>query len=150
MTPDSLLEHAVAKYGVESGSYAKLMDLALIWQTYRQLTAGRFSDSQAQQEHLSANIARSGVLTDACVFVYGFDLLQLPFCRMLAAALPVTRSMAVLMLCDTGNEGDSHIFEAQRQNLKTLQKMLSRAGLPFRRCKSGQAPAPRDPALMHL
>lgn len=103
-----------------------------------------------QQEYVATNVARSGVLTGADVYVYGFDQLQPPFCKTLAAALPVTGSLTVLMLDNHEREADGHIFAAQVQSLAGLRAAVGDAGLTCTSRFSNVSMPERAPALTIL
>jgi ATP-dependent helicase/nuclease subunit B len=105
---------------------AKLRDLALIWREYQNLIEGRFADDDAQEEESCRRLKNSGVVTDAHVWVYGFDNLPDPLCRLLCVAVPLARSVTVTMTMDFESAPDGHLFLTQRQSVGKLQAMLAK------------------------
>lgn len=99
---------------------------------------------------MCARLARSGVLDGTSVFVYGFDMLQPPFCSLLTLAALRAEQVTVMMIADPGNSGDGHIFAAQKQSLSVLRTMLDETGIHSQRIISGRQVTGRDPALIHL
>ena len=148
ITPEQLRSQAKAE-DESSLTGKRFTDLALILEAYEKAIGGRFTDEAGQQAWTAEHLAESGVLTDACVFVYGFDMLQPPFCRILLSAMSCAHSVRVLMVSTPGT-GDGYIFEAQEQSLRCLRGMLYYAGLEQMNITSRMAKPPRAPGLTHL
>lgn len=83
------------------------------------------------------------------MFVYGFDMLQPPFCRILLEAMRSAYSVTVLMI-SSPQQGDGYIFAAQEQSLNALKGMLAHEGLPYETIVSGVSGAEKAPGLKHL
>ena len=127
LDPDSLRETAD---GLGSAAArAKLNDLCLVWEKYEQLIAGRFADESAQQAESLRRLAASGVVSGAHVWVYGFDVLQQPFCELLAHIAPLAASLTVTMTMDGESAPDGRIFLAQRRSAARLTRLLSQQGV---------------------
>ena len=119
----------------------KLQDLALIWQTYETLLAGRFVDHGQQQQDLLGRVAVSHVMDGQHIFVYGFDMLQPDLCDLLCAALPLAASVSVTLVMDEQQAEDGYIFLAQRHTADELIHRLKEQHLPY---KLLRAPACKD------
>ena len=148
LDPASLLETAA---GLRSAAArAKLEDLSAVWAQYQALIDGRFADEAAQQQESLRRLASSGVVTDAHVWVYGFDVLQQPFCELLAHIAPLAASLDVAMVMDMESAPDGRIFLAQRRSVARLTGLLAERGVD---CVQHYLPMEQDgraPALTHL
>lgn len=128
MTPQLLRVHAQAQ---RPATAMKETDLALIWETYEQLIAGRFADETMQQRDMIARVRGSYVMQDAAVLVYGFDVLQLPMCDLLCEAMPVCASITVTMVMDAKEAPDGRVFLTQRRSVHDLIERLDAHELPW-------------------
>lgn len=108
---------------------AKTRDLALIWRTYLAVIDGRFADEAMQQQDCLRRLIPSGVMNDAAVFVYGFDVLPRPMCILLAEAAKVCRSMTVALTMDAKSAPDGRIFLTQRRSAAELKECLQQQGI---------------------
>ena len=128
LSPEELEAHASA---MKSGALkAKEGDIARIWQAYLAVIDGRFADETMQQQDLRSRLISSGVMQDAAVFVYGFDVLPGPMCALLCEAAKVCRSLTVTMTMDAKDAPDGRIFLTQRASAAQLMKQLEEAGIP--------------------
>ena len=128
LTPEELAAHAER---LPSGALkAKEQDLALIWQGYLEVIDGRFQDETMQQQDVRSRIVASGVLKDAAVFVYGFDVLTGPLCDLLCEGAKVCRSITVTMTMDAKDAADGRVFLTQRQSAAELMRRLQAAEIP--------------------
>lgn len=148
MTSESLMEYAQSLS--QSATRAKESDLALIWQAYESLIEGRFSDEITQQRDMKERIRESGVLRGACVYVYGFDVLQQPMLETLCEVAPDTDGLTVLLVMDAPEAADARVFYTQRQCARHLIKQLELCGLPWEMRYLRDCAIDRDPALLHL
>lgn len=130
---------------------AKTHDLALIWRAYLSVIDGRFADDAMQQQDCLRRLIPSGVMNDAAIFVYGFDVLPAPMCAQLAEAAKVCRSMTVALTMDAKSAPDGRIFLTQRRSAAELKERLQQQDiaaeiryLPLREDDM------RAPALSHL
>ena len=149
LTPEALRAHADSQ---ESGALkAKEADLALIWQTYLSVIDGRFADETMQQREIIRRLAGSGVMDGAALFVYGFDVLPLPMCELLAEAASLCTRMVVTMTMDARDAADGRIFMTQRRSATELKELLEarNIGVDWRYLPLRDE-TPRDGALMHL
>ncbi len=149
LMPDHLLEHAQS---LKSGALrAKEYDLALIWQAYLDVIGGRFADETMQQQEVLRRLIPSGVMQDAAVFVYGFDVLPGPMCDLLCEGAKVCASLTVTMTMDAKDAPDGRIFLTQRTSAAELMKRLQAAEIPVEwRYLPLTEDATRTPALNHL
>ena len=148
LTPDTLAEGADASRSAASA--AKLRDICTVWRAYQQLIAGRFTDTAMQQQDCIDRLQQSGVVTGAHLWVYGFDMLQLPMCRLLARAAQLAQSMHVLMTMDSADAPDGRLFLAQRRCIAQLMTLLKEIGVEAAVRYTSAAPAERHPALRQL
>ena len=148
LTPDTLWEGADAS--ASAASAAKLRDVCTVWRAYQQLVDGRFTDTAMQQQDCIDRLQQSGVVTGAHLWVYGFDMLQLPMCRLLVRAAQLAQSMHVLMTMDSADAPDGRLFLPQRRCIAQLMTLLKESGVDAAVRYSSAAPAERHPALRHL
>lgn len=149
MTPDALREHAES---LPSGATrAKEADLARIWAAYEGVLAGRFADETMQQQELLLRLKPSGVLTDVCLFVYGFDVLPQPMCALLAEAASLAREITVTLTMDAKEAYDGRIFLTQRRSASELIRQLEEKSIPWELRYLPYRDMPdKDEALRHL
>lgn len=142
--------HELSQTVSSAATSAKLNDLATIWQAYDELLAGRFADETAQQEESRRRLALSGVVTDAHLWVYGFDVLPQPLCELLCVAAPLTRSLTVTMTMDGESAADGRIFLTQRKSVGRLMALLEERQLPCLWERIATPVPGRDAALAYL
>ena len=148
MSPEDC-EQAAEGLGSVS-SRAKMKDVCTVWRAYTSLIEGRFADESMQQADSVNRLAQSGVVTDAHLWVFGFDLLQEPMLRLLCEAAGLAASLHLLMTADAADAPDGRLFAAQRRCMMRFADMLRERGLTYAmRFVSGDA-AERHPALAHL
>lgn len=129
---------------------AKAHDLLLLWQTYDVLIAERFQDEPTQQFELVERLPESGLMRDAAVFVYQFDMLPTPLCVLLATAAPECTRMVVAFTMDKDTASDGHVFTSQRRSAAELTGWLRQRGIPVQWKWLPSEPDERDEALRHL
>ena len=129
---------------------AKAHDLLLLWQTYDALIAERFQDEPTQQFELVERLPESGLMHDAAVFVYQFDMLPTPLCVLLATAAPECTRMVVAFTMDKDTASDGHVFASQRRSAAELTGWLRQRGIPVQWKWLPSEPDERDEALRHL
>lgn len=129
---------------------AKAHDLLLLWQTYDMLIAERFQDEPTQQFELVERLPESGLMRDAAVFVYQFDMLPTPLCILLATAAPECTRMVVAFTMDKDTASDGHVFASQRRSAAELTGWLRQRGIPVQWKWLPSEPDGRDEALRHL
>ncbi len=149
LTPEKLREHAESLK--PSALKAKESDLEKIWTAYLQVIADKFADETMQQEDVRRRLVSSGVMQDAAVFVYGFDVLPGPMCDLLCECTKVCKSLEVTMTMDAKDAPDGRIFLTQRTSAAELMKRLQNAGaaVDWKYLPIKDAPK-RAPALVYL
>ena len=145
--PDWLEQHALTLSGA---TRAKELDLARIWRSYLEIVTGRFADSAMQDQDVIRHLAPSHVLDGADVWVYGFDVLQQPFCELLAEAAPLVNQLTVTLIMDAKEAADGRIFLTQRRSAQTLISCLERKGIAHELRYLPLLPDTKAPALRHL
>lgn len=128
LTPEDIAAHAE---GLKSGALrAKEGDVAKVWSAYLDVIDGRFADETMQQQDVRSRIIPSGVMNDAAVFVYGFDVLPGPMIELLCESAKVCESLTVTMTMDAADTPDGRIFLTQRTSAAQLKKRLEAASIP--------------------
>ncbi len=128
MTADELSAYAAQL--PPGAARAKQEDVARVFAAYEAILAGRFADETAQQEELIRRLKPSGVMDGAAVWVYGFDVLPEPFCRLLTEAATLADSLAVALVMDAKEALDGRIFLTQRRTAADLSRHLDERGVP--------------------
>ena len=129
ITPDALAQHAET---LPSGATrAKETDLARIWAAYNSIIEGRFADETMQHQEMLLRLGPSGVLTDVCLFVYGFDVLPQPMCALLALAATLAQQVTVTLTMDAKEAYDGRIFLTQRRSAAELIRHLEEKHIPW-------------------
>lgn len=148
LTWKALLKHSD---GLPPGSFkAKEHDLALIWREYDALISGRFADEAAQQLELLERLPFSGIAEGAAIFVYGFDVLPLPMCRLLTEAAKTCALLTVALVMDGKDAPDGRVFLTQRASASELLDCLKAGGIPTEWRYLPSRDDGRDPALRHV
>ena len=148
LTPDTLREHAE---GLTSGAArAKENDLAAIWAAYEQVIEGRFADSAMQQRALIRRLEPSGIFDGAAVWVYGFDVLPLPMCELLAEAATLAAQLTVTLTMDAKEAADGRVFLTQRRTAHELINCLEARSIPWELRYLPHLDLGRTPVLQHL
>ena len=148
LTPASLHEHADSLPA--GAARAKETDLALIWAAYEQVIEGRFADSAMQQRALIRRLRPSGVFDGAQVWVYGFDVLPLPLCELLAEAATLAERITVTLTMDAKEAADGRVFLTQRRSAQELIGCLETRNIPWELRYLPFIDLGRAPALQHL
>lgn len=148
MTADDLSAYAAQL--PPGAARAKQSDVARVFAAYEAILAGRFADETAQQEELIRRLKPSGVMDGAAVWVYGFDVLPEPFCRLLTEAAALADSLTVALVMDAKEALDGRIFLTQRRTAADLSRHLSEHGVPHEIRYLPLIDDGRAPALRHL
>ncbi|MBR6668722.1 MAG: PD-(D/E)XK nuclease family protein [Clostridia bacterium] len=128
LTPEAVAAHAES---LQPGALkAKEGDLAKVWSAYLEVIDGRFADETMQQQDVRARLIPAGVVNDAAVFVYGFDVLPGPMIELLCECAKVCESLTVTMTMDAADAPDGRIFLTQRGSAAQLMKRLQEAEIP--------------------
>lgn len=147
LSAQQLAEHAE---GLSGAARAKEADLARIWAAYDEIITGRFADESAQQQDTLRRLAPSRIMDGADVWVYGFDVLQQPFCAMLAEAALLAHILTVTLTMDAKEVADGRIFLTQRRSAHTLITLLDEKKIPHELRYLPQKGDTQAPALRHL
>ena len=129
---------------------AKAHDLLLLWQTYDALVAERFQDEPTQQFELLERLPESGLMRDAAVFVWQFDMLPTALCLLLASAAKECARMVVAFTMEKADALDGHVFSSQRRSAMELTDWMRQGGIPVQWKWLPSEPDGRDAALRHL
>lgn len=148
LTAAELRAHAEQMHS--EAARAKQRDIALVWEAYEALIEGRFADETMQQRDMTARIRRSGVMDNAYVYVYGFDVLQQPMCALLAEAAEVAAQITVTLTMDAADVPDGRIFLTQRHSAAELIRHLEARSAAYEVRYLPALETPRAPELRHL
>lgn len=148
MSPEDL--RAFAYELPQGATSAKALDLALIWEAYEQVIAGRFADEIMQQKELQRRVGISGVFQGAGVWVYGFDVLPLPMCELLGEISSQAKSVTVSMIMDAREADDGRIFLTQRYSAQRLIEVLQARQITWEMRYLPWMEVGRAPAIQHL
>lgn len=128
----------------------KFSDMALAWAGYEEQLSGRFVDGEDVQAEAVNRLAKSGLCQDACVFVYGFDILPPAFCRLLTQAAVLCAKLTVALLMDRPTARDGHLFRPVRKSAVRFSQLLKAAGIPYQWTYLPFTPLASAPAIAHL
>lgn len=131
-------------------SRMKQEDLLTLWQAYEGHMAGRFADGEDVQRAMLLKLPQTGLLRDAAVFVYGFDVLPQHLVELLCLAALESREVLVTMTMDRSSARDGEIFAPMRKSAARLKKALAEKGLPADWTYLPETPLAAAPALRHL
>lgn len=122
ITPEEL-EATVDETGHE-GEQAKRRDLVKIWKAYRELVDLRFEDEEAVHRDILNRLVPSGVLKDADIWIYGFEVMRRTMAETVARMMTTAHQVTVTMVADRPEAPDGRLFSAQRRSLTELEKLL--------------------------
>ncbi len=143
VTPQALSDYAQTL--PQGAARAKMADIALIYQTYEAILADRFVDGEDVQQALSEKVAQAQIIRDACLIVYGFDVITGEMSRLLEKAEPAVSALHVLLCADPSSEAFSPVVDSVRR----FEAGLKKAGIGYEETLI-KAPldAPRDIAAV--
>lgn len=147
--PEELSQHAqTLASGVQR---AKEHDLGLLFAAYEALIADRFIDETTQQFDLVDRLSASGLMKDAAVFVWQFDMLSIPFASLLTAGAKECATMVILFTMDRKDAEDERVFLSQRRSAADLSDRMRDAGIQTTWTYwTDDFDIPHAPALQHL
>lgn len=148
LAPDGV--RALAEKAADRPALAmKLSDAAQLFEAYERQLAGRFVDGEDVQRELLARLDASGVVREAEVFVYGFDMITPTFAAELCQIAKIAKGLTLALVLDAPPARDAALYEPAQRSLLRLEAMLREAGIPARRERI-EAPLPAPPGIVHL
>lgn len=128
----------------------KHQDILSIWRAYEKSLAGRFLDSEDEQEDMLLRLLVNALFKDMAFCVYGFDRLSEKTMRAVLIAAKTAESAIVYMMLDHPDAPDGDIFRPMRASVKHLKRMLETEGLKVKEEALADHDLPAAPALRHL
>ncbi len=126
ITPEELEEYAAgASTGAER---AKLGDLRIIWNGYRELITEQFDDEKTVWTDTVNRLERSGLWDGADLAVYGFDTVRPDLRELLVRMCGRVNSASVFLIMDSAKAPDGRIFISQRDSVRRLETVLQENG----------------------
>ncbi|MBR0386292.1 MAG: PD-(D/E)XK nuclease family protein [Clostridia bacterium] len=129
---------------------AKLNDVALIWEEYQQALGKEYADTVGQWASAVAGIARSGLLRNARLLIFGFDYITLDILSLVLTAIgKAGASEVVLGLISDDLGPDRAIFRQANDSVRSLADWLSRHKQHFSVLREEALP-PLDPGIAYV
>ena len=129
LTPGFLRQYSPASRRTE----AKLEDIALIWDGYRQILEKGFEDTVGQWMSAVSLIRQSGIVQHSQLLIYGFDYITHDILNLVEAASPedggADEIVIGLISDDVGPDRD--IFRAANDSVQALKYWLKRKGAAY-------------------
>lgn len=134
---------------VEQPLSGKLTDLASIMQKYIEAQSGAFFDQEDVERVIYSNMQRSGIVTDARVYVHGFDLITPHMTGLLLGIAPIAKSLEIYLTCDGETAADGSLFQPARDTIKRLARRFDEHHMQWKRMHiADELHAP--PAIRHI
>lgn len=123
----------------------KLADAARIYAAYEQRMMGRLADSEDVSREMLSRMARSNVLAEQHVFVYGFDMITPVFAEELMHMDALAASVTLAVETDDNSAPDGRLFAPVNFSIERLCGMAQERGVQIKREKiDTQIDAPED------
>ena len=121
-TAESLL---TASSGMKDSTVFKCRDIALIWNEYQKILDAGYVDQSTAWSIAIGRLEESGLMQDMDLVVYGFDCINMELTDLIAAAYPLTRSITIGIVSETGCE-DDHIFALTANSVKRFVRRIQK------------------------
>ena len=133
----------------ELPSAKKLSDAAVIYAAYESRMAGRLADAEDVAREMLARMARSGVMQDQHVFVYGFDMITPAFAAQLVHMAALCKSLTLAVETDDNGAPDGRLYAPVNFSLECLGQLAAQQGISIKREKiDRELDAPKDIQIM--
>lgn len=109
-------------------SARKLADAARIYAAYEQRMAGQLYDSEDVSREMLSRMARSGVLENQHVFVYGFDMITPVFAKELMEMASLASSLTLAVETDDNGAPDGRLFAPVNFSIERLCTLVAERG----------------------
>lgn len=110
----------------------KLSDVAQVMAAYEEALGGNFTDAQGMRRDMLVRLPQSGILQDADVIVYGFDILTPPLRDTLLVAAKHAHSVLVTLVADKEQAEDGRVFSPVLKSAQWLMAALREQDIPAR------------------
>ena len=125
--PVQLSEYAAS---LPEGAYQdKVQDLSALYAAYDGILAGKYVDGEDVLARAIEAMEPSGMVRDAAVFVYGFDMITDDFARLLCAVTRSCREAHVYLVMEREDAPDGDCFKPVRDSAERLRTRLRENGL---------------------
>jgi len=126
-------------------SSRKLADAAKIYAAYEERMAGRLADAEDVSGEMLARMARSGVMENQHVFVYGFDMITPTFAAQLVHMASLCKSLTLAVETDDNGAPDGRLYAPVNFSLERLGQLAAQKGIAVSREKIDcELDAPQD------
>jgi len=123
----------------------KLADAAHIFAAYEQRMEGRLADAEDVSAQMLERMARSGVMENQHVFVYGFDMITPTFAAELAHMAKLAKSLTLAVETDDNAAPDGRLFAPVNLSVERLKKLAAERGVSAEHKKiRAELDAPQD------
>ena len=148
ISPAQLSEYAFSLK--ESAYKEKISDLSLVYSAYDKLLAGKFVDGEDVLSRAIDAVAKTNLVADKDIFVYGFDVITDDFARLLCAVARLCENVHVYLAMDREEAADGDCFSPVRDSAERLRARLKEQNIPRRWlwCKEVTSPFPEDIAYL--
>jgi len=144
VSPSQLSEYAAS---LPEGAYHdKMGDLSLAYTEYARILESKFVDGEDVLAYAIEAVPLSGIVRDADVFVYGFDIVTDDFSRLLCAIAQECRQAHVYLVMDREEAPDGDCFAPVRQSAERLRYRLRQMNIrrEWLWCDEEKAARPED------
>ena len=137
------------RFGQRDLLHGKLSDIALLYHQYEQRLSGAFLDGEDVQEALLLKLPESGLLKNAHIWIYGFDLISPQFLRQIAVMARHAHSVRLALTFDDNSARDGAVFQPARDTLFRLGRFFDRERMLWKMERVGDA-LKAPPEIIHL
>ena len=127
VSPLQLQEYAASL--PESAYQDKVADLADIYQAYDAILCGKYVDGEDVLSRAIDVLPMSGVVLNADVFVYGFDIITDDFARLICAISQCCHESHIYLVMDREEAPDGDCFKPVRDSAERLRARLRAQGV---------------------
>ena len=127
------LEEKIAGMDEDDPAAKKLRDAACIYAAYEQRMAGRLADAEDVSRQMLARMARSGVMDNQHVFIYGFDMITPTFAQQIVHMASLSKSLTLAVETDANGAPDGRLYAPVNFSIERLAALAAEKGQPFER-----------------
>lgn len=127
--PEELAE--LARNSQEASLRAKLEDLSLLYDAYREQLSGVFQDGEDEITEAVSRMAGSSALKSSSALIYGFDITTASVNKLIAGVSSICRETRILLPLPGGDRRDRSIYLPMEDALGRLREELDRQNVCF-------------------
>lgn len=116
-------------------SLRKLDDAAKIYAAYESCMAGRLFDAEDVSSEMLSRMARSGVMENQHVFVYGFDMITPTFAAQLVHMASLCKTLTLAVETDDNGAPDGRLYAPVNFSIERLVQLAAQKGIAVSREK---------------